>query len=181
MKEKKTSSRLTIIIILITIGIVIGLLIAFASAVMIHKTSGEEFCAKCHTMKPMAESYNHSIHGGANDKGIVVKCVDCHLPHNSTMNYLITKAKTGSHDVYAETFYNLKKEDWEGKRKDREYFVYDSACLECHSNLKNATMSNMKAFLGHKAYFSGKTNKTCVSCHPHVGHKDLGDYLKNNK
>jgi cytochrome c-type protein NapC len=181
VKKEKTSSMFAITTITIVIGIVIGLLIALASAIMIRKTSGKEFCGKCHTMKPMVQAYEHSVHGGANSKGIVVACVECHLPHDSTIHYLITKAKTGSHDIYAESFYNLKKIDWKDKRKERESYVYDSACLACHSNLKSATTSNMKAFLGHRAYFSGKTNKTCVSCHPHVGHKDLGDYLGSNK
>jgi cytochrome c-type protein NapC len=38
-------------------------------------------------------------------------------------------------------------------------------------------MSNLKAFNGHRAYFSGNTDKHCVSCHENVGHKNLGDHL----
>ena len=164
-------------IVIIIVGIVIGLLISFISAVAVHKTSDKHFCGVCHTMQPMLDAYSRDVHGGAGDHGIEVKCVDCHLPHDSTFHYLITKMETGVHDIYAQSFYDLDKIDWEEKRKHREELVYDSACLACHTNLKEATMSNLKAFNGHKAYFSGKSGKKCVSCHENVGHKNLGDYL----
>jgi cytochrome c-type protein NapC len=125
----------------------------------------------------MVEAWKEDIHGGNNKHGIEVKCVDCHLPHDSLVSYLITKMETGLHDVYAQNVYDLEKIDWNEKRKHREHFVYDSACLACHTNLKDATMSNLKAFKGHKAYFSGTTEKKCVSCHENIGHKNLGDYL----
>ena len=162
---------------IVGIGIVIGLLMAFVSTVVVHETSGKNFCGVCHTMKPMIDAYKLDVHGGASEHGMEVKCVSCHLPHDSLINYLWTKMKTGLHDVYAQSFYDLDKIDWIGKRKDREHFVYDSACLECHTNLQKATMPNKKAFNGHRAYFSNKGEKTCVSCHENVGHKDLGYHL----
>jgi len=163
--------------VIIIVGIVIGLLISFISAVAVHKTSDKHFCGVCHTMQPMVDAYKMDVHGGAGSRGIEVKCVECHLPHDSTFDYLITKMETGFHDIYAEAFYDLDKIDWNEKRKHREDLVYDSACLACHENLKDATMSNLKAFNGHRAYFSGNTDKHCVSCHENVGHKNLGDHL----
>lgn len=174
-KYQQTKSKFPYVI--ISIGVIIGLIIAFISSVAVHHTSDKHFCGMCHTMKPMVDAYKMDVHGGAGSHGIEVKCVDCHLPHDSVANYLLTKMQTGFHDIYAESFYNLKEIDWNKKRKHREHFVYDSACLACHTNLKEATMSNMKAFRGHKAYFSGKSGKKCVSCHENVGHKNLGDYL----
>jgi len=173
--ETKRKSKFPIVI--IAIGIVIGLIIALISSMAVHETSDKNFCGVCHTMKPMVNAYKMDVHGGAGDHGIEVKCVDCHLPHDSIPHYLIAKMQTGLHDIYAEAFYDLDKIDWQAKRKHREHFVYDSACLACHTNLKDATMSNLKAFNGHRAYFSGRTDKKCVSCHNNVGHKNLGDYL----
>jgi cytochrome c-type protein NapC len=165
----------------IVAGIVIGLVIAYISSIMIHSTSSKQFCGVCHTMKPMVEAYKMDVHGGAGKKGIEAKCVDCHLPHDSLANYLVAKAKTGMHDIWAELTYDKKAINWEEKRKHKEHFVYDSGCLSCHTNLKEATMSNMKAFKGHRAYFAGTTEKKCVSCHQNVGHKDLGIYLSKTK
>jgi cytochrome c-type protein NapC len=174
----ETKSKFPFVIIIV--GILIGLILAFISAVAVHKTSDKQFCGMCHTMTPMVNAYKMDVHGGAGKHGIEVKCVDCHLPHKSTAGYLLKKMQTGFHDIWAESTYDLNKIDWKEKRKHREHFVYDSACLACHTNLKDATMSNLKAFNGHKAYFSGNSGKKCVSCHANVGHKNLGDYLPNN-
>jgi len=172
--EKKSKFPFVVVV----AGILIGLLISFISAVGIHHTSDKTFCASCHTMQPMVDAWANDVHGGAGKHGMEVKCVDCHLPHDSTMNYLLTKMQTGLHDIYAQNFYDLSKINWEEKRKEREHLVYDSACLACHTNLEKATMSNLKAFKGHREYFSGRTDRKCVSCHENVGHKDLGTHLK---
>jgi cytochrome c-type protein NapC len=42
-------------------------------------------------------------------------------------------------------------------------------------------MANNKAFVAHKPYFLGETSKQCVSCHEHVGHKNLSDHLAAGK
>lgn len=34
--------------------------------VMVEQTGGEAFCARCHTMKPMAVAYREDVHGGRN-------------------------------------------------------------------------------------------------------------------
>lgn len=173
--EKRNFSKMALFGIIL-IGVGIGSLGSFTTAVMVEKTSGDNFCSQCHTMEPMTKSYLSDIHGGNNDKGLKAKCVDCHLPHHSLMGYLVEKAKTGTHDVWAELTYDKSKIDWHGKEKHAKDFVYDSGCLHCHSNLKNATMGNPKSFIAHKAYFLNK-NKKCVECHTSVGHHNLGDYI----
>ena len=62
-------------------------------------------------------------------------------------------------------------------RERREQYVFDSGCLHCHANLERGTMASNKAFVAHKPYFLGETSKKCVTCHQHVGHKDLGSHL----
>jgi len=177
MEKGKEEPKSKFPIVMVFVGVIMGLIIAFISSVAIHKTSDKNFCGMCHTMQPMVDAYKMDVHGGAGYHGMEVKCVDCHLPHDSIMNYLLTKMQTGFHDIYAQNFYDLDKIDWNEKRKHREHFVYDSSCLACHTNLRDATMSNLKAFRGHKAYFEGSTKKTCVSCHENVGHKNLGSHL----
>ncbi len=179
MRGKKTGRSKKVLLSLILLGVIIGAALSFATAVMVKKTSDDEFCAKCHTMQPMIDSYHQDVHGGKGQLGIKAKCVDCHLPHDSLANYMVAKAKTGIHDAVAELTYDKSKIDWQGKRKHAKTFVYDSGCLECHGNLQEATMANHKAFIAHKAYFL-EGRETCVECHMNVGHHNLGDYISRN-
>jgi len=175
-KNEKVSVKKLILFVL-CIGALIGFLSSYTTAVIVEKTAGKEFCAQCHTMEPMAQAYSMDVHGGNNKQGIVVKCVECHLPHNTLIGYLFEKSKTGIHDVWAELTYDKSKINWEEKRKHRSTFTYDSGCLKCHENLQDATMGSPKAFIAHKDYFLNKTKK-CVECHKNVGHQNLGHYLK---
>jgi cytochrome c-type protein NapC len=68
--------------------------------------------------------------------------------------------------------------DWHGIRERREEFVYDSGCLNCHKYLQEVTEGNRKAFRAHRSYFSGETDRKCVSCHENVGHNRLGYHLE---
>lgn len=147
--------------------------------VMIEQTGDEAFCTGCHSMKPMAAAYRASLHGGNNSHGVQAICVDCHLPHDNPAVYLYQKGITGLRDIWAEYTSDVSAIDWEAKRAHREEFVYDSGCLHCHKNLQNATEANNKAFVAHKPYFLGTVETRCVSCHQHVGHKDLSQYLQS--
>ncbi len=145
---------------------------------MLHETSGEAFCGGCHSMQPFTVAYRQDLHGGNSSHGIQAACTECHLPHDNLLNYLITKARFGIHDVWAELTYDLESIDWEGKRKHRETYVFDSGCRQCHSDLQRGSMANAKAFVAHKPYFLGATEKACVSCHQSVGHDDLSSFIK---
>ncbi|WP_216818770.1 cytochrome c3 family protein [Desulfurella multipotens] len=166
-------------IVIAIIGIVIGVLLSFATYIGVEKTAGENFCASCHSMQPMVQSYTLDVHGGNNQFGFKAQCTDCHLPHNSLPNYLFTKAKTGLNDVFFETFTNTSKINWAQKLKDPNKYVYDSGCLKCHSNLKEESLQNQRAFLAHRAYFAKTTTQSCVDCHSNVGHKDLKAFIKS--
>jgi len=176
--EKKAKRSIMAILLLLAIGLVIGLCISYGVGVMVQKTADAKFCTVCHTMQPMADSYHADVHGGKNSFGVKASCVDCHLPHDSLSSYLFEKAKTGLHDFRVQTFSDVSKIDWQAKRKKAKNFVYDSGCLRCHTNLKDATMSNPKGFIAHKEYFEKRTDKKCVECHENVGHHILGDYIK---
>ncbi|MCK5293977.1 MAG: NapC/NirT family cytochrome c, partial [Arcobacteraceae bacterium] len=73
--DKETKSKFPIV--LIIVGIILGLIIAFISAVSIKATSDKNFCGMCHTMQPMVDAYKMDVHGGAGKHGMEVKCVDC--------------------------------------------------------------------------------------------------------
>ncbi len=162
------------LMIISSLGVII---LALFTAEAVEHTSGADFCLSCHSMKPMGKSWKASVHGGNNKTGFTTKCADCHLPHNNIIEYLVVKTQKGHHDMYVELFGNPSEIDWKLKRKQREKYVYDSACLKCHKKLQDVTMANPKAFIAHKNYFLGVSNKKCVSCHKYVGHKNLGLYL----
>ena len=137
------------------------------------KTGDADFCGSCHTMQPMVAAFFQDAHGGNNVNGTMSKCVDCHLPHETRVGYVLAKTQYGLHDVWAQTFYDLEKIDWQEKRLHRESFVYDSGCLTCHKNIEKASEKTAKTFVAHKPYFMGEIDKKCVTCHEHVGHKNL--------
>lgn len=143
-------------------------------------TSDAQFCVNCHTMEPFEKAHTADVHGGQNSHGVRATCAQCHLPHDSSLNYLYVKARTGIHDILVEKFGDPENVDWEAGRTRREEFVYDSGCLTCHTNLENATMASNKAFIAHRAYFVGNTDDKCVTCHEHVGHADLQKYISGN-
>jgi len=168
-------------VICLIIGGGVGVALTVGSVVAIEQTSTNEFCGTCHSHKPIIASFKADKHGGANRVGFVAKCVDCHLPHDNMAHYLFAKTKAGIRDVGIEFLGDPTATDWHEIRKHREDFVYDSGCLKCHTNLQKATEGNMKSLLPHRDYFSGRTDKKCVSCHEHVGHKHLGIYLDDPK
>lgn len=174
------------LMILIGGGLITGLVVAFVTVVAVQETSGVNFCSACHSMKPMAAAYSNDVHGGYGHAGVMAKCADCHLPHESTLGYLVQKARTGMWDVWVESTHDTSKIDWHEKRDERRNWVYDSGCLHCHENLLRGTRPNKKAFTAHKAYFAkklvvqgeeGKELARCVDCHKHVGHYQLEKHL----
>jgi cytochrome c-type protein NapC len=161
--------------------LILGAVVAGSWVLMetaISETSDLQYCTTCHSMVPMGKTYEQDVHGGANVNGIRAECTECHLPHESRLRYLLAKSRTGTHDVWAELTKDTNAIDWQAMRERREEYVYDSGCVHCHSNLQRATEINTKAFVAHRPYFLGETDEQCVSCHEHVGHHELGEYLK---
>ena len=165
----------------VVIATALGLGVAGSWAVIdtgIHQTSDDEFCTSCHSHEPIGTSYREDLHGGNNATGWQATCSQCHIPKDNALHYLWVKGRHGVVDPYMEFTRDSYDIDWHGHRELRERYVYDSACMDCHRKLEQSTLSNGKAFLPHRDYFTGRTEKTCVSCHQHVGHKNLGLHLE---
>ncbi|MCD6289764.1 MAG: NapC/NirT family cytochrome c [Anaerolineae bacterium] len=139
-------------------------------------TSTDAFCESCHTMKPFVAAHHDDLHGGNNTLGLKAECTSCHLPHDNAAHYLFVKTRTGLHDVWAELFYDTDAIDWKAKTERNEEFVYDSGCLSCHAELEETDYTD-----AHERYFNGETSARCVTCHAEVGHKNLNQYLLQNK
>jgi len=158
-------------------GFTAVLLIAIVSWMMIETgievTSRADFCGTCHVMEPMVASFEASMHGGNNPRGITSACTDCHVSHENVFAHFIGKARSGTHDVWVTLTTNEAENDWQALRLERERYVYDSGCLTCHQNLEKATADSE----AHTKYFAGEINSQCVSCHDEVGHSNLNKYL----
>ncbi len=182
MNVKKIPKWLLILLIVI-VGFVALFVLPFLSWVVadegLNRTAHADFCAQCHSMEPFWASYQQDIHGGSSQYGFQASCTNCHLDNSSSGAYFYSKATKGLHDLMVENFGDPDHIDWEAMRADREEYTYDSGCLSCHNNLLDASQSNTKAFLPHREYFAGETEIKCVSCHEHVGHKNMSDYIKN--
>lgn len=158
------------LIVLIIVGILAGIGISYTVAVEIKKTESGQFCSKCHTMDTMTQTHYASVHGGNNKFGVAAQCIDCHLPHDTLAHYIVTKAKFGIHDVYAELFTNTKDINWTEKKEHADTFVFNSGCLSCHTHLDHSSMGTLEPNIVKKA--DDRTLHTsCIECHPGVGHK----------
>jgi len=166
----------------LVVGAIVGLGISYFAAVMVDVTGKPEFCASCHEMKPMAKSFEFSVHGGNNPQGFAAHhCTDCHLSHTSLASYLVTKAISGTRDALAKVgvikMVDFKENFWEMK-----HYVYDSACLHCHKGIEE--LENKDEVVGldeniqkiHKEFYWGAKKAgeevSCTKCH--------NDYIMTN-
>ncbi len=168
---------LKVLLVLVALGV--GAIASWAVMdTAFHATADYEFCTSCHSYEPIAAAYRESVHGGNNDVGFRAACNDCHLPHDNSLHYFLVKAKHGVKDPVLALLKKPEDIDWHGIRERREEFVYDSACLECHKNLLQATEGSRMAFRAHRRYFEGDSDRKCVSCHENVGHNRLAYHLE---
>ena len=167
------------LLISLILGLSIGVILTVITIVVVEHTSEAEFCASCHSIRPLVKAYGDDVHGGNNKTGFRAKCTACHLPPGP-VEHILAKTVLGGHDIFSTLFKDPEKIDWKEKRNNREHFTYDSGCKTCHSDLEIATSKNIKAFVAHKPYFLKTIKKKCVSCHENVGHKNIEFHIKNN-
>jgi sulfatase modifying factor 1 len=175
-------------------GLLIGIAVAFAGRGAVSYTSSDTFCnTACHAHPQATQQWTQSPHY-ANRRGVVVHCVDCHLPPGG-IDYLTEKAKLGARDAYGELFRDVSKIDWARERQlDRAVtFTYDSSCLHCHSNLFSQRLAEVNETLpagaqqtdrlqqremglvahrmeAHEYYQRNRDRLRCVNCHLYEGH-----------
>ncbi len=132
-------------------------------------TSTDNYCNSCHVHDHAEDSWRLSAHVN-NKSGVVVHCVDCHLPPKEE-GYLKAKAYHGAKDLYGFYFKDSADYKWESKRTAElaNTFTYESSCKKCHSNLYPATIST-KGADSHMHYENHNETMTCLNCHMHTGH-----------
>ena len=135
-------------------------------------SSTNEFCEGCHIHPQASQSWRMGNHFD-NKSGVVVNCVDCHLPPGGTA-YLMAKTSTGLRDVLGMIFEDTEKINWEMKstREVASEHVYKASCIQCHQNLFPITLSK-KGSEAHLYYDQKSDILRCINCHLETGHFHL--------
>jgi formylglycine-generating enzyme len=167
-KESKSKKRRYKYLVLL--GFILGATFIILSSKAIKYTSTDEFCMSCHVHPHAEDAWRLSTHYD-NQSGIIVHCVQCHLPPPGTFNYLKAKAVTGARDVYAMVFKDTDKINWEAKRQlsAAVKHTFQESCQSCHQNLFPRQLSE-EGMHAHLYYSNNQEQLNCLNCHLHVGH-----------
>lgn len=147
----------------------IGILFVVFSNKAVEYTSTDEFCASCHVHPHVFPSWKLSTHYD-NKGGIIVHCVDCHLPPKGE-GYLQEKMRLGLKDVWGFVTKDSADFNWEAKRtvEKARHFTYKASCIKCHANLFPLKL-NKEGQDAHLYYSQNEDKLECINCHLHVGH-----------
>lgn len=153
-------------------GFILGSVFIIFSLKAIKYTSTDEFCMSCHVHPHAEDAWRLSSHYD-NKSGVVVHCVQCHLPPPGTVQYLTAKAVTGARDVYAMVFKDTDKINWEAKRQLHAAVkhTYQESCMSCHQDMfpRGLSEEGEKAHL-HFEQNAERLDLNCLNCHLDVGH-----------
>ncbi|MDR2921404.1 MAG: SUMF1/EgtB/PvdO family nonheme iron enzyme [Tannerella sp.] len=135
--------------------------------------STNESCMMCHVHPHVEETWKLSKHVN-NSSGVMVNCVDCHLPPKSqTINHYMAKAQLGLKDVWGYLTKDSTDFNWDTKSELEHAvkFIPNESCKECHKNLFPAGVTD-DAITAHLYYEENETklNLQCISCHLDAGH-----------
>lgn len=135
--------------------------------------STNESCMMCHVHPHAEETWKLSKHVN-NRSGVMVNCVDCHLPpKNHTVSHYMAKAQLGLRDVWGYLTKDSADFNWDMKSELEHAikFIPNESCKECHKNLFPAGVTD-DAITAHLYYEENeqKLDLQCISCHLDAGH-----------
>ncbi len=153
------------------IGLLSGIVLLLFSHKFVEYTSTDSSCEACHVHPQATSSWKLSVHYG-NTSGVIVHCVDCHLPPDG-IKYLTAKAKTGIKDIWGFLLKNKDKIDWEAKStlEHAKKHTFNASCTHCHQNLFQLDLSQ-QGVNAHLDYVNNPEGKVCIQCHLDAGHYD---------
>ena len=157
----------------IAIGIIIAFPLFSISYFTMVRTSTPDFCASCHEIKPAVVAWRSSTHTN-NAAGVVVDCMDCHLPApQDTFDFFFAKTYHGIKDVVLHFF--GEEYDRERARQNAYANIDNIECQKCHRNLLH-TPYKRGAMLAHRSVLYAKAGyeKKCTDCHYDLVHSERG-------
>ena len=159
--------------ILIVIGIIVAFPIFSISYYTMVRTSTPDFCASCHEIKPAVVAWRSSTHAN-NASGVVVDCMDCHLPApQDTFDFFFAKSYHGIKDV---VIHFISSDYDKEKARNNAYAAFDNReCQKCHRNLLNMPYKR-GAMLAHRSVLYARPGyeKKCIDCHYDLVHSERG-------
>ncbi len=158
---------------LIGLGVIISFPLFSMTYYTMVRTSTPEFCASCHEIKPAVTAWRSSTHTN-NGSGVVVDCMDCHLPApQDTFDFFFAKTYHGLKDVLLH-FVGGEYDRAVNRAAAYAYFDNDQ-CRKCHRNLLYMP-TRRGAMLAHRSvvYARPGYEKKCVDCHWDLVHSDRG-------
>ncbi|MCD8511579.1 MAG: NapC/NirT family cytochrome c [Bacillus sp. (in: Bacteria)] len=148
MGEKLKKLKLDRKLLLFTvIGAFIGIALFAGTATTLEATDTGEFCSTCHIMERAYETFSNTNHS-------VLKCNDCHLPHDNTVSKLTFKAKAGMSHMYMNTLGSNQVPDVIRAKEESTEVVLEN-CLRCHE----PSVENVSAHEGQLVHVSIVTGK----------------------
>ncbi len=96
------------------LGIILSIILFYSGNKVMKITSTNKYCISCHIHPTADQSWKMSTHHN-NSSGVIVNCVDCHLPPKGE-GYFFAKAKTGLKDLYGFYFKDSAEINWEKKK-----------------------------------------------------------------
>ena len=158
---------------ILTTGITIGVVFVAALYQTSVYFSTNESCMVCHVHPHAEESWQLSVHVN-NGSGVMVNCVDCHLPPtDNTWAHYSAKAVLGARDVWGYLTKDSADFNWEQKSELEHAVKYipNESCVKCHQNLfpEGVTDDGITAHLYYEEN-AEKLDLQCISCHLDAGH-----------
>ena len=165
--------RVILPLILVGAGIAIAFPLFSMTYYTMVRTSTPEFCASCHEIKPAVVAWRSSTHTN-NASGVVVDCMDCHLPApHRTFEFFFAKTYHGAKDVVKH--FVMDEYDREKNRQAAYDAFTNEECQKCHRNLLHMP-TRRGAMLAHRSvvYARPGYEKKCIDCHYDLVHSDRG-------
>lgn len=124
-------------VLFLSIGIFVGVVLfvgLYQSSVYLSKN---ESCMMCHVHPHAEESWRLSVHVN-NGSGVMVNCVDCHLPPtDDTWSHYSAKVSLGARDLWGYITKDTENIDWDSKSTLEHVVKYipNQSCVKCHQDL----------------------------------------------
>lgn len=157
----------------LSLGIIIGVIMIAALYQTSVYFSTNESCMMCHVHPHAEESWRLSTHVN-NGSGVMVNCVDCHLPpKDNTWEHYSAKVALGARDLWGYLTKDSTDFDWDSKSELEHAVKYipNKSCVKCHQNLFPEGVTD-DAVTAHLYYEENaeKLDLQCISCHLDAGH-----------
>lgn len=127
----------------------------------------------CHVHPHAEESWMLSVHVN-NSSGVMVNCVDCHLPPtDNTWAHYSSKVALAARDVWGYITKDSADFDWD-RKSELDYavtYIPNESCVKCHQNLfpQGITDDGITSHLYYEDNVEA-LDLQCISCHLDAGH-----------